>query len=304
MIVSVAIPAYKKEFLESCIQSVLNQTFGDFELIIVDDCSPHKLGGIVDKFSDSRIKFYRNEKNLGAEDPSMNWNICLKHAHGDFFCLLCDDDIYEPTFLEEMIQLAKSHPKCNVFRARAEIINEKGSIIDYYPSSPLWESCEDYIWHVGRKLRKQTISEWMFRTSHIRKCGGYSNLPFAWGADYLSIYRFCIDGGIVSTTKLLVAYRRSSMNISTLAHKDSKMKLWANKQFEEQVYILIAQNNLSPKLKNEVIRHKTIADTYILSRISLWRLILQIFLRKKYGISKKAFLKGFEEKLYLMIKGK
>lgn len=302
MKITIAIPAYKTSFLESCINSVLAQTYKDFELIIVDDNSPNNIESIVSKYNDGRISYYRNKENVGALDPSKNWNVCLNYAKGDFFCLLCDDDLYEPTFLEEMVQLADSYPHCNVFRARAKIIDTWGNTIDLYPSSPQWESCGDYIWHVGRKLRKQTISEWMLRTDHIRKCGGYANLPFAWGADNLSIYLFCIDGGIVSTTKLLVAYRRSSVNISSLAHKDSKLKLWANKLFEEQVFALIENNHFPPKLKEEVVRHKILSDAYILGRVSVLCFISLIVQYKKYNIHKKAFLKGLEEKLVLILK--
>ena len=63
---SVTIPAFKTKFLEKAIQSVLNQTYNDFELIIVDDCSPEDIKSVVDKFKDNRIRYYRNEKNSGV----------------------------------------------------------------------------------------------------------------------------------------------------------------------------------------------------------------------------------------------
>lgn len=302
MKITIAIPAYKTSFLESCINSVLAQTYKDFELIIVDDNSPNNIESIVSKYNDGRISYYRNKENVGALDPSKNWNVCLKYAKGDFFCLLCDDDLYEPTFLEEMVQLADSYPHCNVFRARAEIINSRGNIVDYYPSSPRWESCGDYIWHVGRKLRKQTISEWMLRTDYVKMCGGYTNLPYAWGSDYISIYRFSLDGGIVSTTKLLVAYRRSEINISTLAHKDSELKMLANKMFEDKVFLLIDENNLGSELKKEVAKHKKNADAYLLSHISIWMYIYFVSKSSYYHINKRAFIKGIKEKLIICLK--
>lgn len=300
-LVSIAIPAYKTDFIYDAIISVLSQTYHDLELIIVDDCSPNDIYGVVCGFDDPRVHYFRNEQNKGACDPSINWNICLQYVKGDFFCLLCDDDIYEPTFIEEMVKLAGDYPQCNVFRSRAKIIDSFGHVVDYYPSSPLWESCGEYIWHVGRKLRKQTISEWMLRTEHIKKCGGYANLPFAWGSDYLSIYRFGIDGGIVSTTNSLVAYRRSSINISTLAHKDSEQKMLANKFFESEVYNLIDENGLGNDLKDEVVKHKILADAYILSHLSIWKYIDFIRKRKYYHIHRRALLKGIEDKIIISL---
>ena len=68
---SVAIPAYKPQFLKEAIESVQAQSFTDWELIIVDDCSPADLRSIVAPFLlDSRISYYRNEKNFGL---SMWW---------------------------------------------------------------------------------------------------------------------------------------------------------------------------------------------------------------------------------------
>ena len=143
--VSIGIPAYKPEFLEEAIASVLAQTFEDWELIVVDDCSPGDIQGVVSKFTDPRIRYYRNEKNLGAEDPSYNWDKCVSYAQGEYFCLLCDDDLYHPTFLEEMLKLTDQFPDCNVFRARGQRMDANGNLLSKYPSSPLWESCEDYI---------------------------------------------------------------------------------------------------------------------------------------------------------------
>lgn len=297
MKVTIAIPVYKIDYLGQCIKSVLVQTYTDFELIIVDDKSPYNISSVVDGFCDNRICYYRNEVNVGAFDPSKNWNVCLEHAKGELFCLLCDDDMYEPTFIQEMVNLAEKYPKCNVFRARAKIVNQDGLTIDYYPSSPLFESCSDYIWHVGRKLRKQTISEWMLRTEHAKECGGYSNLPFAWGSDYLSIYKFSIDGGIVSTTTPLVAYRRSKLNISSLANKDSEQKMIANKIFENEVLKLIKNNKMSESLYIEVFRHKILADEYILTHVNLLGFI-RFFIRKtEFHINKKAFFKAILNKI-------
>lgn len=96
-LVSIGIPSYKAKYLADSIRSALNQTYNNIELIIVNDCSPEPIKDVVDKFNDARIRYYVNEKNLGGEDPGNNWNRCLELAKGEFFCLLCDDDMYEPS---------------------------------------------------------------------------------------------------------------------------------------------------------------------------------------------------------------
>ena len=64
---TIAIPAYKSEFLKDCIQSILVQTFEDFELIIVNDASPENIDEVVHSFSDHRIRYYKNEENFNLK---------------------------------------------------------------------------------------------------------------------------------------------------------------------------------------------------------------------------------------------
>ena len=145
-LVSIGIPAYKGMFLREAIQSVLNQTYSNIELIIVDDNSPDNLKNIVCSFHDARIHYYRNEQNVGKENPACNWNKCLSHANGEFFALLCDDDLYESAFVETMLSLAKKYPQTQVFRSRANFIDAEGQEVNKYASAPEWEAWDDYLW--------------------------------------------------------------------------------------------------------------------------------------------------------------
>ncbi len=241
-LVTVAIPCYKKSFLKEAILSVLRQSYNNIEVLVVDDASPDDLGSIVHAFSDPRIKYYRNERNLGRKNPAHNWNRCLELAQGDFFALLCDDDIYEPDFIDTMLSLAAKHPNCGTFRARANFINAEGKETNRYASAPEWESWEDYFWHVIRNYRSQTISEWMYRTETIRKAGGYALLPLAWYADYLSIFRIAQNGGIASTSKILMHFRQSGENISSRDDENTEKKIQAAIQYRAEVEKLLQGN--------------------------------------------------------------
>ena len=241
-LVSVAIPAYKAKYLSQAIESVLNQTHQNLEIIVVNDQSPDDIGTIVQKFDDSRIHYYVNERNLGRQNPAYNWNRCLSYAHGEFFALLCDDDLYEPTFIERMLSLAEKHPTTNVFRSRANFINAQGKEINRYPSAPEWESWDDYLWHVSRNYRTQTISEWMYRKAILDQVGGYALLPLAWYADYLSIFRFAQSGGIASTSDILVHFRQSGDNISSQDDKNTLKKVEASRMYRSAVADLLTNH--------------------------------------------------------------
>ena len=71
---SITIPAFKARFLDEAIKSVVSQTYSDWDRIIVDDCSPENLEGIVCPYlCDNRIQYYRNDKNKGAIEVVDNW---------------------------------------------------------------------------------------------------------------------------------------------------------------------------------------------------------------------------------------
>lgn len=246
--VSVAIPAIKASFLYDAIQSVLNQTHHNLEVIVVNDKSVEDIKGVVNRFSDTRLRYYENEKNLGRENPAINWNRCLSLAQGEYFALLCDDDLYEPTFIEKMLNLAKKHPETNVFRARANFIDAEGRETEKYASAPEWESWDDYLWHVSHNYRTQTISEWMYRTEVIKQTDGYAMLPLAWYADYLSIFHFAKVGGIASTSEILVHFRQSGKNISSRDDENTIKKIQAAQMFRDAVYNMLETNQNRNKL--------------------------------------------------------
>ena len=128
-LVSVCIPVFNGEkFIALTIESVLRQTFPDFELIIVDDHSSDRSLGIISTYNDDRLRVVVNDRNLGAEG---NWNRCLKEAKGRYFKLLPQDDVLAPTCLAKQVSvLDKDEQKriALVFCART-IIDAAGDIL-------------------------------------------------------------------------------------------------------------------------------------------------------------------------------
>ena len=229
-LVTIAIPAYKAGRLHETIASALGQTHPNIEVVIVNDRSPEDIGAVVRQFSDSRIRYFVNEENVGRGDPSKNWNVCLRRAKGEWFCLLCDDDQYAPTFVETLLQLSERYPQCNVFRSCVRVTDGEYMEVSRYPVSPEWETTEQYMWAFYHSQRRQTITEFMLRTSAMRDAGGYVNLPYAWGADNLSVFQFALQGGIASTSECLAVFCDSGENISS-DRRDMDRKLVTFQQY-------------------------------------------------------------------------
>lgn len=270
-LVTIAIPAYKAKYLKEAIDSVLIQDYNNFELLIVDDCSPYNLKKIVDKYEDSRIKYFRNEKNLGSESIVLNWNKCLDYAQGDFFILLCDDDILEPTFISEMLVLTGKYPYCNTFHARNYNLYPDGKLIE----SPVWpehETHEEFLCNRLAKKRHHTITEFLYRTPAL-KAHKYVVFPSGFFSDNASIIQMSQEGGIVSSNKCLATFRYSEEHItSNVSPKNCWDKYQAAIQYWKWIYRYQIATRYKKQIKEEV--ESTIYNSFISSPFYLKVIIL------------------------------
>ena len=106
--ISVIVPMYNVEkYLGICINSILNQSFKDFELILIDDCSTDKTLEVAKSFTDSRIKILRNEKNFGT--PGLVRNVGIDAAQGDYIYFCDDDDAILKNGLEILFKAAEEN---------------------------------------------------------------------------------------------------------------------------------------------------------------------------------------------------
>ena len=303
-LVSVVMPTYKTTFLTEAISSVLAQTYKNIELIIVNDKSPEDVKSVVKSFKDARIRYYENERNIGGMDPVANWNKCLSYIRGEYFSLICDDDVYSPNFVKEMLALTNSYPKCSVFRSRVGIINGDGQLVDFYPSSPAWESMEDYALHLLRKQRFQTVSEFMYKSAPVIEKDGYISFPKACYADWFSVLFYSQGGGIASTTKILVSFRDSGINLSSNI-SDIPEKITAVNKFIRNV-LEITQSK-KKTLYGELIEKESYNFIQLRKAeylaLASWKTIIRLWLnRKKYSLNYFHFAKGLNLKINTFLK--
>ena len=115
---SVTIPLYNKEnFVLNTIKSVLNQTFTDYEIIIIEDCSTDKSLDIVSKIENDTIRIIRHEKNKGL---SASRNTGIKNAKANYLAFLDADDLWKENYLQELFQLTNDFPEAKLFATNYE----------------------------------------------------------------------------------------------------------------------------------------------------------------------------------------
>lgn len=125
--VSVIVPCYNHaRFLPQAVRAILEQTFGDLELILVDDCSSDDSWAVIQAAvaSDRRVVAIRHERNRGL---SASRNDALKVATGEFVAFCDADDIWERDKLEFQLGLLRSHPGCDLVYCDTTIIDETGA---------------------------------------------------------------------------------------------------------------------------------------------------------------------------------
>lgn len=123
--ISVVIPLYNKEqSIVSTLQSILKQTYQDFEIIIVDDGSTDCSVEEVEKVTDSRIHLIR-QSNAGV---SAARNRGIEEAKGEFIAFLDADDEWNPCYLEKQYELTQKYPKCSVFACNYEFIDRQKKV--------------------------------------------------------------------------------------------------------------------------------------------------------------------------------
>lgn len=119
--VSICIPIYNAEkYIKKCIDSILIQTYKNIEILIVDNCSTDNSPQIISQYVDQRIKYIRNEKNLGA---CGNWNRCIESSTGELIAIYHADDEYLPEIVEKQVNILQENNEIGAVFCEAVLID-------------------------------------------------------------------------------------------------------------------------------------------------------------------------------------
>ena len=161
MKVSVLMPIYKTpiDYLKRSINSILNQTFKDFEFLIIDDCPNDSREGTVKEFNDPRIVYIKNEENLGI---SKTRNKLIDLAKGEYLAIFDHDDISLPNRLLKQVQYMDSHLDVGVLGCDVQYFGKDHRLIrnpndDHEIKLALMSYCA--VIHPGSMVRKSILNE-------------------------------------------------------------------------------------------------------------------------------------------------
>jgi glycosyltransferase involved in cell wall biosynthesis len=134
-LVSICIPVFNGEkTIAKTINSLINQTYKNIEIIVVDNCSSDSTVRIVQGFSDLRIRLILNENHLPCAE--YNWNRCFQYGQGEFMAIFHADDVYLPHMVSRQVETFKNFPMLGGVFTQGNIIDEENNIVGEFKLPP------------------------------------------------------------------------------------------------------------------------------------------------------------------------
>jgi glycosyltransferase involved in cell wall biosynthesis len=255
--VTVCIPVFNGErFIERTIKSVLDQTFTDFELLIIDDASSDKTHEIINSFSDTRIKFLKSTHNLGLVS---NWNRCLDNAQGEYIQFLHHDDYLPTNCLEKKVNaFNKDKDICLVFNA-TYIVNDQDIILMKRRPFKIDKLFDGEVIAHKSFVQKNVFGEpsnVMFKRESSKKVG-YFDERLCYAVDWDYWFKLSLLGKVYYINDFLSYFRVSKTSVTTMLTKNKEKLINDDKQLVENC----VKNSKFKITKLDIFLHKI--NTYL-----------------------------------------
>ena len=220
MKVSVLTPIYRTDerFLREAIESVLRQTFRDFELILLDDCPDDDREKVVRSFSDPRIVYLKNDRNMGI---SASRNRLIDLAKGEYLAVFDHDDVCRPERLAREVAYLDAHPECGVVSGWTKPTcgdENRYPESDHEIKVAMMQGIS--MWHPAAMIRRSALGELRYEAD------------FTPVEDYMLWMRLATRTAFHNLQEVLIDYRWHGGNTSVvrkaeLDRQDMRCKAWA-----------------------------------------------------------------------------
>jgi len=293
-LVSICIPVYNGErYLKECLTSVVNQSYRNIEIVLVDDCSTDQslsiASSVLAEFPHRKI--YQNDRNMGLVQ---NWSMCIEKAKGEWIKFLFQDDQMEPDCIETMLNEAISHNVPFVFCAREFIFEKEVSdkiknkyLIELTKPEDLFPkktklTPEEIRQQISPFLSQNIIGEpvcWLIQKKLIADTGGF-NLRLKMFVDYEFALRVILNNSSVFIGKKLIKFRVHILSASIRHELGDAEKEKPTKQLQASGDVL--------ELINQYIQNPDLSAFLIYwqkRQLKIYFIYFYLRLCKEYGIS-------------------
>ena len=229
--VSFVVPCYKLgHLLAECINSILAQTYPDFEILIMDDCSPDDTGRVASSFQDSRVQYIRNDHNLGLIE---NFNKGIRTSVGKYIWIISADDyLRAPYVLDRYVQFMEGHPTVGYVFCPAVTVNNgrETGIQGTYGDRDRLLAGHDFLKALlefnrvtagaamARRVCYETLS---YLPGDIKWAG--ASVDTTWIADWYLWCLFALSFDVGYLAEPMVAYREHDLSITSTATRQDNV---------------------------------------------------------------------------------
>lgn len=232
--ITVFMAAYNvAEYISDSIESVLNQSFEDFELLIVNDGSTDNTVEIINQFTDPRIRLVHNDKNRGL---TYTRNVAVKEARGAYIAILDSDDIALDNRLELQYDFFQKHPDVALCGGQGIIIDSNGKLTREKLTVPAGIDQLKMLLLFNNTYINSSV---MYKTAVLIELNGYED--YAPAEDYELFVRIAEKYPIANLQETLVQYRVHEHNTSTLKFEQAKTNIRKIKK-NQLAYLQISNN--------------------------------------------------------------
>lgn len=226
--ISILTPTYNHEkYIGECIQSALNQTFRDWEMIIVDDGSTDRTAEIITGYGDPRIKYFAQD-HVGPWKLDQTYNFALSKSSGKYIAILEGDDYWPPNKLKIQYAEMESHPETILCYGESMMVSDSGREISYFDlpkeqeiltNNPVGSSLHAFF-NLNLFIQAVTL---VIKRSVLDKIGGFQYSKMIPAVDYPTSLRLCLEGSFLPIRGHCLGYWRRHMKSISINYQ---MEAW------------------------------------------------------------------------------
>ena len=235
-LVSVCIPTYNSaKYLRQCLDSIAEQSYANYEVIISDNCSSDDTVSIIDEYVRKYgFKLYRNEANIGA---GLNFIKLVKLAQGDYVAIYHSDDIYDATIIEHSVQVLMSDETIGLVGTLGDSIDELGVPFDTFrlpkhikKMNKMKYCLDDALSTFGKRGWFFVTPSIMVRKEAYNKLGSFVLNKYGSAGDYEMWLRIACNYNVAIIDKQLMHYR---------VHKEQGTEMQIRKNLDVADIVLV-----------------------------------------------------------------
>lgn len=282
--VTIGMPVYNgARHVTQAIDSLLSQTFGDFELIIADNASTDRTGEICRDYQarDPRVHYVRHATNRGAV---FNWNFVVAEARGQYFKWASANDYCAPTQLERCVQVLDTEPEVIITYGRTAFVDDEGQPLGEYPHDVEVLDARPSVRfeRLCRELRANNAQSGLIRLATLRRTGIERAYP---GGDMNLMAELALYGGFRRIPEVLL-FRRMGVESATRFRSASELRTFLNPVAKKRADFVMWQTHwdylASMRRAPLRLRERLAVLKYILRsawwfRSQLWREVAAVF---------------------------